>query len=257
MPEGRLHKLRRPSGADAPPKLRIPARVGIYRGATAPIDEGWTRWMFDQFGVRYRSLDERQVTAGGLRERFDAIVLPDMTAREIAAGRAAGTAPAEMTGGLGEAGAAALARFVDEGGTLVALNESARYAIGALELPVRDALAGVPSSTFYCPGSILGLDVEAGASITAGVARQTVAWFEHGPAFDVPAGDARVRAVARFAPLDRLLVSGWLLGGDRLAGKAAIVEVSRGKGRVVLFAFRPQYRGQSLATLPMLFNALQ
>jgi hypothetical protein len=42
-----------------------------------------------------------------------------------------------------------------------------------------------------------------------------------------------------------------------MAGKGAIVEVKRGKGRVIMFAFRPQYRGQSIATLPFLFNAIQ
>jgi hypothetical protein len=252
VPPGKAYRLA-PSGGRP---IRV-ARVGVYRGATAPMDEGWTRWVFDQFGVRHTTLDERDMRGGNLREKYDAIVLPDAGAAELAGGRKAETAPPEMTGGIGETGAAALARFVEDGGTLVALNQASRYAIQALNLPVRDALAGTPASAFYCPGSILGLDVTEPASpLTSGIARRTVAWFEDGPALEVASDEPSVRVLARFAPADRLLVSGWLLGTDQLAGKAALVEVARGRGRVVLFAFRPQYRGQSFVTLPMLFNAL-
>lgn len=232
-------------------------RVGLYRGATAPIDEGWTRWIFERYGVRSTPVDERDVRAGSLRARFDAIVLPDMAEGNIAAGRPAGTAPPELTGGAGDEGRRALRRFVEEGGTLITLNRSSQYAIEALGLPVRDVLRDAPRGTFFCPGSILGLEVDTGAGAeVAGVAPQTIAWFEGGPGFEVEKGAEGVRVLARFARESRLLESGWLLGGERLAGRPALVEVSRGRGRVVMFAFRPQYRGQSLATLPLLFDAL-
>lgn len=230
------------------------ARVGIYKSNTASMDEGWTRWFFDQFGVPYASLGDHDVRAGNLRARFDAIVLSDMRPSEIERGHAEGTFPQALVGGLGAEGARALERFVEEGGTLVALNRSSQYAISALELPVRNALEGAKTTEVYGPGSILAIEAAEGP-VFAGMARRTIAWFEGGPAFEA-GDDERVRVLARFAPADRLLISGWLLGGERIAGKAAAVEVSKGKGRAVLFAFRPQYRGQSLATLPALFNAV-
>jgi hypothetical protein len=230
-------------------------RIGLYRGATAPMDEGWTRWIFERFGVASTALDARDVTAGDLRARFDVVVLPDMSPADLSEGRAPGTAPPELTGGLGPAGAAALSAFVEAGGTLVALNEASTYAISALRLPVRDALAGVPRTAFYCPGSILAVD--ASSELAAlGVPARTVAWFEDGPAFEPMRRAVGVRVLARFAAAPRVLASGWLLGADRVAGHGALVSIDRGRGRVVLFAFRPQYRGQAFATLPLLFGAI-
>jgi hypothetical protein len=236
-----------------PPVAKVGAaapRVAIYRGATAPIDEGWTRWFFDLLGIGYVSLDEREVRAGRLAIRFDTILLPDMAASAIESGRPKGSCPPEEAGGLGDAGRREIERFVEAGGTLVALNSSSDYAIEALDLPVRDAAAETPRSELYCPGSILELDVE-------GRGGRSIAWFENGPVFEVDDDAKNVRVLARFAPAERLLLSGWLLGAAKLAKRPAIVEVARGRGRVVLFALRPQYRGQSWATLPLLLAQLE
>jgi hypothetical protein len=35
------------------------------------------------------------------------------------------------------------------------------------------------------------------------------------------------------------------------------VDVRHGRGHVVLYGFRPQYRGQSVATYPFIWNAIQ
>jgi glutamine amidotransferase-like uncharacterized protein len=119
----------------------------------------------------------------------------------------------------------------------------------------------VPAKDFYCPGSILRIKFDRSSPLTKDTPQlestvdESIAWFENGPAFETTSDDARV--IARFADAKELLLSGWLLGAEKLANKAAIVEVKRGKGRVVMFAFRPQYRGQSIATLPFLFNAIQ
>ncbi len=255
MPSSTVWKLS-PAASLRPPTVESSSRVGLYCGATAPMDEGWTRWCFARFGVNWKRLDDARARAGGLRKDFDTIVIADLSPAEISEGRAAKSAPVELTGGLGAEGALQLSHFVEEGGNLICLNGSSSWAIDALGLAVRNALASVPRTTFYCPGAILGLDVSLPEHpIVAGIAPRTIAWFEDGPGLEVPA-DSGARVVARFAESGRLLVSGWLLGPESLAGRPAIVEVPRGQGRVVLFAFRPQYRGQSLATMPLLFNAI-
>ena len=252
--------------APRPPLYRVPGlsgggpgvvRLGVYRSYAATMDEGWTRWTLDSFGVPYESLVDSTLRAGNLAPRFDAIILPSENPRSLLDGLSARRYPARWAGGIGAAGVQALRDFVDAGGTLIALNEACSFAIGALELPVSDALSDLLPGDFYAPGSILRLQLDTAQALAEGMPAQTVAWFESGPAFEVH-DPARVRIVGRF-PADPgdVLLSGWLLGAGHLAGKAALVEVRRGRGRVILFGFRPQYRGQSLATYPLLFNAIK
>jgi hypothetical protein len=234
-----------------------PLRAAIYRSYAASADEGWTRWVLDTWKVPYRSVADSAIRAGNLAAQFDAIILPSQDPGAVLNGLPAERYPARFAGGLGADGVQALRDFVDAGGTLIALNEACDFVIGALDLPVSDVLVDVPTRDFYGPGSILRLQLDPDEPMASGMPAQTMAWFESGPAFEVR-DPTRVRVVARY-PADPgdVLLSGWLLGAARLAGKAALVEVRRGRGRVVLFGFRPQYRGQSLATFPLLFNAIR
>ena len=220
------------------------------------MDEGWTRYVFDNFNVPYTSLRDAEVRAGDLRAKYDVIVLPSMREREIVEGRAKNTAPPEFTGGVGEAGVAALRRFVEEGGTLVAWDDSTDFVIKRFELPVRNALEGLKTSDFYCPGSILRVEVDTAHALGRGLPPLSDVYFVNSAAFEVK--DAgRVRVVARYAAKkEDVLRSGWLLGPQHLAGKPALVEVAHGKGRLRLIGFRPQHRAQTWGTFPSVFNAL-
>jgi len=232
-------------------------RVGLYRSYDATMDEGWTRFVFDTWKVPYVSLVDSTVRAGKLKEKFDVIVLPDQSPSEIIEGLPATRYPAPYAGGIGTDGAEALRQFVLDGGTLVALNEASRFAVQALLLPVRNVLEAMPDEDFYAPGSIFRLELDASNPLVRGVGKETAAWFQGGPAFDV-LDSTVVHVIGKWpdAP-ERVLLSGWVLHPEKVAGKAALLEVRQGSGRVILFGFRPQYRGQSLATYPLLFNSLQ
>jgi hypothetical protein len=231
-------------------------RIAMFQNWSPSIDEGWTRWVFDQYHIPYTMITSKDIRAGNLVARFDAIVLPDQNARQIANG-VRGVYPDSLKGGLGADGAKQIASFVDAGGTLVAFNGASDYAIETLSLPVKNVLAGLKPSDFYAPGSLFRVDFDRANPLTAGMtAPQSAVWFEEGPAFDVT-DQSRATVVARYPAQGDPLLSGWLLGGKRINGKAAMVDVKQGKGHVVLFGFRPQYRAQSMSTYPLLWNALR
>jgi hypothetical protein len=232
-------------------------RIAIFRNASPSMDEGWTRWVFDQYRIPFMMVTARDIRAGNLASKFDALIIPEQAARQIARGPN-GAYPDSLKGGLGEPGAAALGAFVDAGGTLVAFNDASDYAIEALALPVKNVVAAVRPSDFYAPGSLLKVELDRSNVLASGLtAPQSTVWFESSPVFEVT-DSTRATVVARYpAAGTDPLASGWLLGAPKLAGKGALVDVQRGKGHVVLFGFRPQYRGQSMATFPMIWNALR
>ncbi|HEY6328936.1 MAG TPA: M14 metallopeptidase family protein [Blastocatellia bacterium] len=243
------------AAGQVPPK----GRLAIYKNYQPSLDEGWTRWMFDQLGIKYSSLVDDELKQGNLRAKYDTILIPDQPANQIANGLSKSEYPASISGGMGPGGIDALKRFVEDGGTLVTLNRASQFPIEYLGAPVKNVLRGIPAKDFYCPGSILKIDFDPDAPISRGVPAldtpgTSAAWVEEGPALEPSGRGAHV--IAKFAGSSDVLLSGWLLGSDKIGGKGAIVEVNEGKGKIIMFAFRPQYRGQSWATLPFLLNAI-
>jgi hypothetical protein len=257
--------------------LKSLTRVGLYKSYVPSIDEGWTRWVLAQEKNPYWTLRDNDLRVNGLRAKFDTIIIPDQPRAAILNGHRKGTMPDEYTGGLGQEGVKALREFVEAGGTLVCLNRASDFAIEQFKLPVRDVVDGLPRTDFYVPGSILRIELDTNDPIAKGMPNESIAWAENSPVFEVSTGSAGaspalsaqreqktangasaipVRVVAWYPKYKDPLLSGWLLGGDRIKGKAALVEVGLGKGRIILFGFRPQYRGQSLATYPLFFNAI-
>jgi zinc carboxypeptidase len=242
----------------------------IYRSAVPSNDEGWTRWILDSKQIAYGVIGDRELRAGittykpsaGLTVKYYTIVIPDQPARTILEGYRAGSMPPELTGGLGEKGVKGLRDFVETGGTLICLNRASNFAIEQFKLPVRNVVAGLPHTDYYVPGSILRIKLDGANPLTFGMPEETIAWAEDSPVFEVtndanasvPASNVHV--IASYPADKDPLLSGWLLGGDLIKGKAALLEVTMGKGRVILFGFRPQYRAQSLATYPLFLNAL-
>jgi len=231
-------------------------RLGLYRSWQPAIDEGWTRWILEDFAFAPITLRNGDIRAGHLRERFDTILMPDSSTRSIMDGYSAGSVPGEFAGGLGQEGASALRDFVRDGGTLIAFNNASLFAIDQFHLPVANILAGLTPDQFYCSGSLLRVEVTDPAQpAVTGLPRDPVVMFELGPAFETKSG-FRGHILASYPKDSNPLASGYLLHPERIQGKAAAVEAFYGEGRIYLFAFRPQWRGQSHGTYKFFFNAI-
>jgi len=257
-PDGPLHELQQP-------------RVGIYKSWVPSMDEGWTRWVLKNYDVPVDTLHDADVRSGDLSQ-YTSIILPDHYSPDLFLhGHESGSMPKEYTGGLGLEGARALEQYVKDGGNIVAFDGASVFAIEQFGLPVRDVTDGVPDSDFFIPGSLIRTTVNTEHPLAYGMQDTVAASFQQSRAFEPVQQDLTgeggredikigppppVEVVARYAEKD-LLMSGWAMGAkEHIGDKPAMVNVRHGDGTVVLFGFRPQFRGQPRATYKLMFNAL-
>jgi hypothetical protein len=236
--EGSKYKLSRP-------------RVGVYQAYRPVADEGWLRYVLEEYGFPYETIRNQRIKRGNLRDEFDTIIFPSMGARLIAQGVPPGIYPSEYVGGLGPEGKQAIASFVEAGGTCVFLDASCEWAIRELGLPVVNVIDGKRPPEFFAPGSILRTIVDTEHPLGFGLPRETAVMFARSPAWEA---DGEY-VVARYPAVDPLM-SGWLLGGGLLANKASLLEIPVGFGRVVLIGFHPHFRAQTRGTYKIVFNAI-
>ena len=240
-----------------------PLKLGMYkryRGGNA--DEGWTRWTLEQFQFPFTSIYNKEMKEGNLREKYDVIILPDDSMEAIIGlseeeMQQRPPTPPEYRGGIDNEGVENLKKFVEQGGTLIALDSAGELPIKKFNLPIRDVLEGLSSQEFFCPGSTLHIKLDTKHPVTYGMAEDALALFWSSPAFSInpTPWNERYQVVARY-PEENQLQSGWLIGGKRLSNKAAIIDASLGEGRVILLGFRAQHRAQTHGTFKLLFNSI-
>jgi hypothetical protein len=233
-----------------------------YRGGN--MDEGWTRFVLEQFRFPYQSVMDAEIRQGNLNAKYDVILLPHDSPAAIEGkeeerrpGQPEDLYPPEYRSGVGEEGIASLKDFVANGGTLVTFGEAAEFAIEKFDLKVRNVLDELDSKEFFCPGSTLKTRFENDGPLAYGMPSSGLVLFWEGPAFEIlPSNDNDdYEIVATYEDRD-ILQSGWLVGEKHLSRKAAMVAAKHGDGRVVLIGFRPQHRAQTHGTFKLLFNTI-
>jgi hypothetical protein len=258
--ESALKEIAQQSGADiqglsnkptgAMYNLQAP-RIGLYKSWVANMDEGWTRWVLEQYDFAYTTLTDADIRAGGLHEKFDVIILSHQDAGSIERGHSTENMPPAHAYGLGEIGIYQLRTFVEKGKTLLAFDAATELPIRNFWIQIRDVTDGLPRQKFNAPGSVLRVIADTKHPLTYGARREEAIFFNNSPAFRLDEG----KGILTY-PRSNLLLSGWLEGEEHLIGQHALVEAPVGAGRVILFGFRPQFRGQVRATYKFFFNAL-
>ncbi len=257
-------------------------RVAIYEPYSPNMDAGWTDWLLDYYKVPHEMVHDADLRKGDLKGRFDTIILASQTMNSILHGIRGGERRAgrvgsdegqqrpEFTGGIEVDGLANLQKFVRDGGTLLTFDASTELPATMFPLPVRLNLRaqeeiGRPeaesSSAYYCPGSLIRITVDPKNPLAFGMPEDAIAYSQGGQAFDITLlsefnkGERETRSVASYAKKD-LLASGWISGERQVLGKSIVIESQHGKGRVVMYGFRPQFRGQTFGTFKMVLNAI-
>jgi hypothetical protein len=223
--------------------------------------EGWLRWILEHYDFHFAQLRNDRVRAGGLKEDFDAIVLPSLRLRAILQGNREGTVPPQYVGGIGEEGLEELKAFAREGGTIFFHEGSSELALESFELPLREVSAAAREAGFYSAGSILKFSWDGDSPLTRGMDPDGVAFVSSRAfLFEITGeGDGIVgmpRVLGSFPEEGPLLLSGYLEGEEAVLGKAPVVEVPYGEGRLVLVGFSLHNRAQMVANFKLLFNAM-
>ena len=245
-------------------------RVAIFSPWGGSMDEGWTRLVFDRYGIDYRRARPGDPSLRGeadgrrLRRDTDVFVLPSISAAVLEKGaQAAGRArvhdalwPEQYRQGLGTTDAGtALRGFVQAGGTLIAINHSVPWVVEQLGLPVQVELQNTEPEEFYAPGTLVRGVMDRTHPLAAGMPAEPSFYFANGYALRPLAWPRPTAVVARYAERD-VLVAGFLTGEERLRGKPAMLEIPVGEGRVILFGFSPQRRAQTDGTFKLLLNSI-
>ena len=270
----------RPGHPRRPARLHLkPKRVGLYQHYYGGnVDEGWTRWLLEQWGYNPTSLLDPELKKGDLNAKFDVIVIPDDSTSTLTGETAAGGgrrggggggegfgrtptdfAP-EYRSGFGEEGVTALKSFVQKGGTIVTLGTASDFAIEKLGVHARNIVGDLATKQFWCPGSTLKVSVDSTNPLGYGMPKQSLALYlqgdpgvsDHAQQLPTSATSVVVKLRETRHPAERLAGG----GGRNITGKAAMISAEMGKGKVILIGFRAQHRAQTYGTFKLLFNSL-
>ncbi len=239
---------------DAKRLIPVKAKPGLYKPYIPNMDEGWTRFVLENFEIPYESLNNSRIQTGDLKN-LTSVILPPMSAKSIIEGRSPQDVPPEYSGGIGMEGVSNLKEFVRNGGTLITMGSSAELSIEYFGIKVSNVLKedrekSPEKREFFAPGSILIAD-SSDSLISFGLPPEVPIFYNEEPVFDWKEGNAILK-FPEFSPL----LSGIIKGENLIKGKSPLMEIPYGKGKIVMFGFDVIHRAQAHGTFRLLFNSI-
>ncbi|MFN2396369.1 MAG: M14 family zinc carboxypeptidase [Bacteroidales bacterium] len=255
-------------------KMKTP-RVGLVETWFHDMDGGWTRFIFDQYGIPYTVLRPDELQTVNLQRDFDILIFTDrpksvyMTGKMERSGQAFPSRyPPEYSKGMEKKGFENLIQFINNGGKVMAWGPAAELFTGVIStgendskeefiLPVNNIEKELASQGLYIPGSLLRINLRHNHPLTWGMPSQIGVFHRGAPVFrtSIPYFDMDRRVIATFAE-DNILMSGYAEKEELLKKEAALVWIQKGKGQIILSSFNPQFRSSTAVTYKLLFNAL-
>ncbi len=252
-------------------------KIALIESWFHDMDAGWTRFVFDSYGIPFKVLHPEDFEKAELEKDFDVLVFPGEDPDILMKGKyksaesvySPSSYPPEFTKGIGEKGFEKILKFMDNGGKIISWGESTGLFTGPLKikytednveeftLPVQDISKSLAAKGLYCPGSLVNIKLKKDHPLTLGM-EETIGVFYRGkPVFSTtePYFDMDRRIIATFPEKD-ILKSGYIEKGELLDSKSAMVWLKKGKGQMVLFAFNPQFRSSTPVSYKLLFNAV-
>jgi hypothetical protein len=250
-------------------------RVAIYSQWSGTQNLGWYRLTFDEFKVPFDLIYKERVKQGNLRRDYDVILLAEQNLSKSTVMQAPASRPVpykkdptykflgmygetdDITGGFGQAGVDAFASFLEAGGTLIAIGESARLPIefGWARTVDKKPVPGLTAQRPLVEATITRPE----HPVFYGFGKTTIpVKYVGGTPFTVGIADEG-NVLARYAGGDKAVLSGLMTGADSLRSRPFAVDVPqavKGRGRVILFANNPIYRWQNHGEFNMVFNSL-
>ncbi len=279
--------LTRLSELDVPPVVLDPWEPGLGMPVVRPrialvesymhdMDAGWTRFLFDTYGIPYGVVHPGEFKNTDFKKNFDVVVFPDQDKNVLMEGKYKSgdqmmitDYPPEFTKGIGKEGLKPLLEFIEAGGIVVAWGGSCELFMGVqsiersktdkeeFQLPVRSLEDDLKKKEFFCPGSLLRVQVTPHHPVTYGTGPEIGVFSQGGPVFRTsqPMFDMDRRVLGKY-PEKQILMSGYCEKEEAIGDKSAMVWIRKGKGQLVLFGFSPQFRYSTAGTFKLLFNAL-
>jgi hypothetical protein len=251
-------------------------RIALVETYFHDMDAGWTRFVFDQYNIKYNVVRPGDFEKISLTDNYDVIIFPDVPKSILLEGKYGSKEddysitdyPPEFTKGIGKEGVKKLTGFIDKGGLIISWGASVKLFEGTLtitgekeneefQLPFRDISDDLRNKGLYCPGSLVRMKILKDNPITLGMQDEIGIFFRGRPVFStsVPDFDMDRRAIG-VIPEKEILVSGYIEKEELAGNKTVLLWIKKGKGQFVFFGFGPQFRASTHVSYKLLFNSI-